>query len=109
MPDTVTQPESRQWVVETAHIPPFSPGPSSPDSAVRPRRPPQLLDEKELMAQLRQVREVGSVGAGRGYFTPCGCLQEDGRGGPESPLTLTAPLSSSCPLGNGVPAAAAPA
>uniref|UniRef100_A0ABI7W8G2 Calponin-homology (CH) domain-containing protein n=1 Tax=Felis catus TaxID=9685 RepID=A0ABI7W8G2_FELCA len=32
-------------------------GPSSPDSAVRPRRPPQLLDEKELMAQLRQVME----------------------------------------------------
>ncbi|XP_039077814.1 leucine-rich repeat and calponin homology domain-containing protein 4 isoform X1 [Hyaena hyaena] len=32
-------------------------GPSSPDSAVRPRRPPQILDEKELMAQLRQVLE----------------------------------------------------
>ncbi|XP_045318192.1 leucine-rich repeat and calponin homology domain-containing protein 4 isoform X2 [Leopardus geoffroyi] len=32
-------------------------GPSSPDSAVRPRRSPQLLDEKELMAQLRQVME----------------------------------------------------
>lgn len=65
MPDTVTQLESWWWVVETAHIPPFSPGPSSPDSAVRPRRSPQILDEKELMAQLRQVREVGSVGAGR--------------------------------------------
>ncbi|XP_036267193.1 leucine-rich repeat and calponin homology domain-containing protein 4 isoform X3 [Pipistrellus kuhlii] len=32
-------------------------GPSSPDSVLRPRRPPQLLDEKELMAQLRQVLE----------------------------------------------------
>ncbi|XP_039077817.1 leucine-rich repeat and calponin homology domain-containing protein 4 isoform X4 [Hyaena hyaena] len=31
-------------------------GPSSPDSAVRPRRPPQILDEKELMAQLRQPK-----------------------------------------------------
>ncbi|XP_016073337.1 PREDICTED: leucine-rich repeat and calponin homology domain-containing protein 4 isoform X2 [Miniopterus natalensis] len=32
-------------------------GPSSPDSVLRPRRPPQLLDEKELMAQLRQILE----------------------------------------------------
>ncbi|XP_060029391.1 leucine-rich repeat and calponin homology domain-containing protein 4 isoform X2 [Erinaceus europaeus] len=32
-------------------------GPSSPDAAPRARRPPQLLDEKELMAQLRQVLE----------------------------------------------------
>ncbi|XP_014652601.1 PREDICTED: leucine-rich repeat and calponin homology domain-containing protein 4 isoform X1 [Ceratotherium simum simum] len=32
-------------------------GPSSPDSVLRPRRSPQLLDEKELMAQLRQVLE----------------------------------------------------
>ncbi|XP_023614121.1 leucine-rich repeat and calponin homology domain-containing protein 4 isoform X4 [Myotis lucifugus] len=43
-------------VVETAPHPPF-PGPSSPDSVLRPRRSPQLLDEKELMAQLRQVLE----------------------------------------------------
>ncbi|KAL2766046.1 leucine-rich repeat and calponin homology domain-containing protein 4 isoform 2 [Daubentonia madagascariensis] len=32
-------------------------GPSSPDSVLRPRRSPQVLDEKELMAQLRQVLE----------------------------------------------------
>ncbi|XP_066238368.1 leucine-rich repeat and calponin homology domain-containing protein 4 isoform X1 [Saccopteryx leptura] len=32
-------------------------GPSSPDTVLRPRRCPQLLDEKELMAQLRQVLE----------------------------------------------------
>ncbi|XP_045629905.1 leucine-rich repeat and calponin homology domain-containing protein 4 isoform X1 [Ursus americanus] len=32
-------------------------GPSSPDSVLRARRSPQLLDEKELMAQLRQVLE----------------------------------------------------
>uniref|UniRef100_A0A8C6ZZW1 Leucine-rich repeat and calponin homology domain-containing protein 4 n=1 Tax=Neovison vison TaxID=452646 RepID=A0A8C6ZZW1_NEOVI len=32
-------------------------GPSSPDCVLRPRRSPQLLDEKELMAQLRQVLE----------------------------------------------------
>ncbi|KAF6357167.1 leucine rich repeats and calponin homology domain containing 4 [Rhinolophus ferrumequinum] len=32
-------------------------GPSSPDSVLRPRRSPQLPDEKELMAQLRQVLE----------------------------------------------------
>ncbi|XP_030878564.1 leucine-rich repeat and calponin homology domain-containing protein 4 isoform X2 [Leptonychotes weddellii] len=32
-------------------------GPSSPDSVLRPRRSPQLLDEKELMAQLRLVLE----------------------------------------------------
>ncbi|XP_077930528.1 leucine-rich repeat and calponin homology domain-containing protein 4 isoform X5 [Halichoerus grypus] len=32
-------------------------GPSSPDSVLRPRRSPQLLDEKELMAQLRPVLE----------------------------------------------------
>ncbi|XP_072799301.1 leucine-rich repeat and calponin homology domain-containing protein 4 isoform X3 [Vicugna pacos] len=32
-------------------------GPSSPDSVLRPRRSPQLLDEKEVMAQLRQVLE----------------------------------------------------
>ncbi|XP_054445773.1 leucine-rich repeat and calponin homology domain-containing protein 4 isoform X2 [Pteronotus mesoamericanus] len=32
-------------------------GPSSPDSGLRPRRLPQLLDEKELTAQLRQVLE----------------------------------------------------
>ncbi|KAB0398194.1 hypothetical protein E2I00_014892, partial [Balaenoptera physalus] len=31
--------------------------PSSPDSVLRPRRSPQLLDEKEVMAQLRQVLE----------------------------------------------------
>ncbi|XP_037669832.1 leucine-rich repeat and calponin homology domain-containing protein 4 isoform X2 [Choloepus didactylus] len=34
-----------------------SSGPSSPDSVLRPRRSPQVLDEKELMAQLRQVLE----------------------------------------------------
>ncbi|XP_020731347.1 leucine-rich repeat and calponin homology domain-containing protein 4 isoform X2 [Odocoileus virginianus] len=34
-----------------------SSGPSSPDTVLRPRRPPQLLDEKEVMAQLRQVLE----------------------------------------------------
>ncbi|XP_066868062.1 leucine-rich repeat and calponin homology domain-containing protein 4 isoform X3 [Kogia breviceps] len=34
-----------------------SSGPSSPDSVLRPRRSPQLLDEKEVMAQLRQVLE----------------------------------------------------
>ncbi|KAM9210865.1 leucine-rich repeat and calponin homology domain-containing protein 4 isoform 2-T2 [Dugong dugon] len=34
-----------------------SSGPSSPDSLLRPRRSPQVLDEKELMAQLRQVLE----------------------------------------------------
>ncbi|XP_036760491.2 leucine-rich repeat and calponin homology domain-containing protein 4 isoform X1 [Manis pentadactyla] len=32
-------------------------GPSSPDSVLRPRRAPQVLDEKELMAHLRQVLE----------------------------------------------------
>ncbi|XP_069342547.1 leucine-rich repeat and calponin homology domain-containing protein 4 isoform X2 [Eulemur rufifrons] len=32
-------------------------GPSSPDSVLRPRRSPQVPDEKELMAQLRQVLE----------------------------------------------------
>ncbi|XP_012587450.1 PREDICTED: leucine-rich repeat and calponin homology domain-containing protein 4 isoform X2 [Condylura cristata] len=32
-------------------------GPSSPDSVLRPRRSLQLLDEKELMTQLRQVLE----------------------------------------------------
>uniref|UniRef100_A0A8C8YLR3 Leucine rich repeats and calponin homology domain containing 4 n=1 Tax=Prolemur simus TaxID=1328070 RepID=A0A8C8YLR3_PROSS len=32
-------------------------GPSSPDSVLRPRRSPQAPDEKELMAQLRQVLE----------------------------------------------------
>ncbi|XP_021535750.1 leucine-rich repeat and calponin homology domain-containing protein 4 isoform X1 [Neomonachus schauinslandi] len=32
-------------------------GPSSPDSVLRPRRSPQLLDEKEVMAQLRPVLE----------------------------------------------------
>ncbi|XP_069426172.1 leucine-rich repeat and calponin homology domain-containing protein 4 isoform X1 [Ovis canadensis] len=37
--------------------PPFPPGPSSPDTVLRPRRSPQLLDEKEVMAQLRQVLE----------------------------------------------------
>ncbi|XP_004457213.1 leucine-rich repeat and calponin homology domain-containing protein 4 isoform X2 [Dasypus novemcinctus] len=34
-----------------------SSGPSSPDSLLRPRRSPQVLDEKEAMAQLRQVLE----------------------------------------------------
>uniref|UniRef100_A0A4W2HLC6 Leucine-rich repeat and calponin homology domain-containing protein 4 n=1 Tax=Bos indicus x Bos taurus TaxID=30522 RepID=A0A4W2HLC6_BOBOX len=34
-----------------------SSGPSSPDTVSRPRRSPQLLDEKEVMAQLRQVLE----------------------------------------------------
>ncbi|KAM9725888.1 leucine-rich repeat and calponin homology domain-containing protein 4 isoform 2-T2 [Dama dama] len=34
-----------------------SSGPSSPDTVLRPRRSPQLLDEKEVMAQLRQVLE----------------------------------------------------
>ncbi|XP_059933747.1 leucine-rich repeat and calponin homology domain-containing protein 4 isoform X1 [Mesoplodon densirostris] len=34
-----------------------SSGASSPDSVLRPRRSPQLLDEKEVMAQLRQVLE----------------------------------------------------
>ncbi|XP_049759732.1 leucine-rich repeat and calponin homology domain-containing protein 4 isoform X2 [Elephas maximus indicus] len=34
-----------------------SSGPSSPDSVLRPRRSPQVLDEKELIAQLRQVLE----------------------------------------------------
>ncbi|XP_076996904.1 leucine-rich repeat and calponin homology domain-containing protein 4 isoform X11 [Tamandua tetradactyla] len=34
-----------------------SSGPSSPDSVPRPRQSPQVLDEKELMAQLRQVLE----------------------------------------------------
>lgn len=47
-------------VVETTHTISFSLGPSSPDSVLRPRRSPQLLDEKELLVQLRQVREVGS-------------------------------------------------
>ncbi|XP_062945334.1 leucine-rich repeat and calponin homology domain-containing protein 4 isoform X3 [Cynocephalus volans] len=32
-------------------------GPSSPDSVLRPRRFPQVPDEKELIAQLRQVLE----------------------------------------------------
>ncbi|XP_045849785.1 leucine-rich repeat and calponin homology domain-containing protein 4 isoform X2 [Meles meles] len=32
-------------------------GPSSPDTVLRPRRSPQLLDERELTAQLRQVLE----------------------------------------------------
>ncbi|KAM5228926.1 leucine-rich repeat and calponin homology domain-containing protein 4 [Ctenodactylus gundi] len=32
-------------------------GPSSPDSVLRPRPPPQVPDEKELMSQLRQVLE----------------------------------------------------
>ncbi|XP_008578927.1 PREDICTED: leucine-rich repeat and calponin homology domain-containing protein 4 isoform X1 [Galeopterus variegatus] len=32
-------------------------GPSSPDSVLRPRRSPQVPDEKELIAQLRQVLE----------------------------------------------------
>ncbi|XP_016835263.1 leucine-rich repeat and calponin homology domain-containing protein 4 isoform X2 [Cricetulus griseus] len=32
-------------------------GPSSPESIVRPRPSPQILDEKELMSQLRQVLE----------------------------------------------------
>ncbi|KAG8523759.1 Leucine-rich repeat and calponin homology domain-containing protein 4 [Galemys pyrenaicus] len=32
-------------------------GPSSPDSVLKPRRHPQLLDEKELTAQLRQALE----------------------------------------------------
>ncbi|XP_024427356.1 leucine-rich repeat and calponin homology domain-containing protein 4 isoform X1 [Desmodus rotundus] len=32
-------------------------GPSSPDSVLRPRRLPPLVDEKELSAQLRQVLE----------------------------------------------------
>ncbi|KAF4015883.1 hypothetical protein G4228_007239 [Cervus hanglu yarkandensis] len=36
---------------------PSGPGPSSPDTVLRPRRSPQLLDEKEVMAQLRQVLE----------------------------------------------------
>lgn len=47
-------------VVETTHTTSFSLGPSSPDSILRTRRSPQLLDEKELVVQLRQVREVGS-------------------------------------------------
>ncbi|XP_068823432.1 leucine-rich repeat and calponin homology domain-containing protein 4 isoform X2 [Capricornis sumatraensis] len=34
-----------------------SSGPSSPDTVLRPRQSPQLLDEKEVMAQLRQVLE----------------------------------------------------
>ncbi|KAM9583911.1 leucine-rich repeat and calponin homology domain-containing protein 4 isoform 1-T1 [Trichechus inunguis] len=34
-----------------------SSGPSSPDSLLKPRRSPQVLDVKELMAQLRQVLE----------------------------------------------------
>eukprot|EP00071_Canis_lupus_P055076 XP_546954.5 leucine-rich repeat and calponin homology domain-containing protein 4 isoform X1 [Canis lupus familiaris] len=34
-----------------------SSGPSSPDPVLKPRRSPQLLDEKEVMAQLRQVLE----------------------------------------------------
>ncbi|XP_058892445.1 leucine-rich repeat and calponin homology domain-containing protein 4 isoform X4 [Kogia breviceps] len=38
-------------------LPTAGPGPSSPDSVLRPRRSPQLLDEKEVMAQLRQVLE----------------------------------------------------
>uniref|UniRef100_A0A8D1HK13 Leucine-rich repeat and calponin homology domain-containing protein 4 n=2 Tax=Sus scrofa TaxID=9823 RepID=A0A8D1HK13_PIG len=38
-------------------LPVAEPGPSSPDSVLRPRRSPQLLDEKEVMAQLRQVLE----------------------------------------------------
>lgn len=64
MPDTAAQ---SQWVVmETAHTPSFSPGPSSPDSVLRPRRLPPPLDEKELTAQLRQVREAGSVWVGPG-------------------------------------------
>lgn len=71
MPDTVTQLESRRRVAETAHIPPPSPGPSSPDPVLKPRRSPQLLDEKEVMAQLRQVREVGPAGLGVGV----GCTQ----------------------------------
>ncbi|XP_077852449.1 leucine-rich repeat and calponin homology domain-containing protein 4 isoform X4 [Macaca mulatta] len=32
-------------------------GPSSPDSVLRPRRSPQIPDEKDLMTQLRQVLE----------------------------------------------------
>uniref|UniRef100_G1RM75 Leucine rich repeats and calponin homology domain containing 4 n=1 Tax=Nomascus leucogenys TaxID=61853 RepID=G1RM75_NOMLE len=32
-------------------------GPSSPDSVLRPRRSPQVPDEKDLMTQLRQVLE----------------------------------------------------
>ncbi|PNI92765.1 LRCH4 isoform 11, partial [Pan troglodytes] len=32
-------------------------GPSSPDSVLRPRRYPQVPDEKDLMTQLRQVLE----------------------------------------------------
>ncbi|XP_049645251.1 leucine-rich repeat and calponin homology domain-containing protein 4 isoform X2 [Suncus etruscus] len=34
-----------------------SSGPSSPDAALRTRRAPQLVDNRELMAQLRQVLE----------------------------------------------------
>uniref|UniRef100_A0A8I3MKW4 Leucine rich repeats and calponin homology domain containing 4 n=1 Tax=Canis lupus familiaris TaxID=9615 RepID=A0A8I3MKW4_CANLF len=33
-----------------------SSGPSSPDPVLKPRRSPQLLDEKEVMAQLRQPK-----------------------------------------------------
>ncbi|XP_036680631.1 leucine-rich repeat and calponin homology domain-containing protein 4 isoform X2 [Balaenoptera musculus] len=57
VPDPATRLQSRWCVVEAAPHPPLSPGPSSPDSVLRPRRSPQLLDEKEVMAQLRQVLE----------------------------------------------------
>lgn len=80
-------------VVETTHTPSFSLGPSSPDTVLRPRRSPQLLDEKELMSQLRQVRggiRVGGARAQRGtswsflaslntLFVHPGALAEDGR------------------------------
>lgn len=66
MPDTVTQLGSRRRVTETACIPLPSPGPSSPDTVLRPRRSPQLLDERELTAQLRQVGEAGPAGPGAG-------------------------------------------
>ncbi|XP_011912636.1 PREDICTED: leucine-rich repeat and calponin homology domain-containing protein 4 isoform X2 [Cercocebus atys] len=38
-------------------LPIAGPGPSSPDSVLRPRRSPQIPDEKDLMTQLRQVLE----------------------------------------------------
>lgn len=108
--------DSGQWRQPT--YPPFSPGPSSPDSALRPRRAPQVLDEKELMAHLRQVRRglcVGAAWAQHGasrslaflgtLFAHLGASAKDRRSRRSALLTLTPLL---CLPGPRVPAAAAP-
>jgi hypothetical protein len=66
VPDPGSWVQSCHCILETACALLFLLGPSSPDSVLRPRPSSQVLDQKELMSQLRQASR-GGICMGRAW------------------------------------------